>query len=157
MAWSWKCLHLCYSEFPARAEVFLVDVSSKGLRCITYAHYSSFVRITCHSVEGWADPRFFLRTWCMKKECSGLSKTRNMIFWTSKWFRVRALGKLGLQILRTQLVPPYRTMVISPKVTVCPVFNVLEKPYVTLGQYWFSLSDFVPLYADFVPLYDIFY
>lgn len=63
-----------------------------------------------------------------------MSKTRNRIVRTSKWLRVRALEKLGLQILRTQLVPPYRTMVISPKVTVCLVFNVLEKPYVPLGN-----------------------
>ena len=70
-----------------------------------------------------------------EEECSGLSKTRNRIVRTSKWLRVRALGKLGLQILRTQLVPPYRTVVISFKVTVCLVFNVLEKPYVPLGHY----------------------
>lgn len=71
----------------------------------------------------------------MKKECSGLPKTRNMIVGTSKWLRVRASGKLRLQSLRTELVSPSRTMVISPKVTVCLVFNVLEKPYVPLGQH----------------------
>lgn len=94
MSRSWKCLHLCYSEFPARATVFLTDVSPEGLRCVPYAHYSSFIRITCRYVEGWADPRLLLRTWCMKKECSGLSKTRNMIVGTSKWLRLRASHSL---------------------------------------------------------------